>query len=81
MMARVAIGHTGRQMKVSADMVLAFTLIHLAALFRVVLPLLLPSAYPYLTGVSGLLWLGAFTIFLLRYTPMLIKPRVDGRPG
>jgi uncharacterized protein involved in response to NO len=81
MMARVAIGHTGRQMRVRADMVLAFTLIHLAALFRVVLPLLLPSAYPYLTQVSGLLWLGAFSIFLLRYTSMLVKSRVDGKPG
>jgi len=37
----------------------------------------------YLTAVamSGILWVLAFGCFLIRYAPMLLRPRVDGRPG
>ncbi|MEN8131320.1 MAG: NnrS family protein [Pseudomonadota bacterium] len=81
MMARVAIGHTGHQMQVGVEMALSFALIHLAALFRVALPLLFPDQYPYLVWISGALWIAAFGIFLIRYIPILIKPRADGQPG
>ncbi|HMO04786.1 MAG TPA: NnrS family protein [Kiritimatiellia bacterium] len=81
MMCRVTIGHTGRAFVLPHGTVSAFVLITLAALTRVGLPLIAPSAY--LTGVkiSAVLWMAAFSIYLVQYGPMLFKPRADGRPG
>lgn len=81
MMARVALGHTGRAMQAAAPTVLAFVLVNLAALVRVVPPLLDPSRYSQWLVVSGLLWVAGFAAFLWVYAPILIAPRLDGRPG
>jgi len=81
MMARVALGHTGRAMQAAAPTVLAFVLVNLAALVRVALPLIDPSRYSQWLVVSGLFWLAGFAAFLWVYTPILIAPRADGRPG
>jgi uncharacterized protein involved in response to NO len=40
MMARVALGHTGRPIQARPVMIAAFVLINLAAVIRVILPLL-----------------------------------------
>ena len=45
MMSRVALGHTGRPLRATATMRAAFALITVAALARVVAPILWPSAY------------------------------------
>jgi len=81
MMCRVTIGHTGRAFLLPRGTVTAFVLVTLAALARVGLPLIAPSAY--LTGVkiSAVLWMAAFAIYLVQYGPMLFQPRADGRPG
>ena len=34
-----------------------------------------------LVVLAAALWSVAFGIFLWGYTPMLIRPRVDGKPG
>ena len=81
MMARVSLGHTGREMKLNSWMVLAFILINVAAIFRVILPVFIHDYYLQLIQVAGWLWVVSFIIYLLVYTPMWIKPRVDGRPG
>jgi uncharacterized protein involved in response to NO len=31
--------------------------------------------------LSGLLWIAAFLIFVIVYTPILTQPRIDGQPG
>jgi uncharacterized protein involved in response to NO len=31
--------------------------------------------------LSGAFWCIAFALYLLVYTPILIRPRVDGKPG
>ena len=31
--------------------------------------------------VSGLFWVAAFGLFVVVYAPMLLRPRVDGKPG
>ena len=80
MMARVALGHTGRAMKAAKPMVVAFVLINLAAFLRVVPPIAFPDGYLYFVGASGVLWIMAFSIFLYLYTPMLFAPRVDAQP-
>jgi len=81
MMARVALGHTGRALKASNVMALAFVLINLAALFRVLFPALLPNWYGGLVMVSTYCWLAAFSLFAFYYSPILMSPRLDGQPG
>lgn len=81
MMARVTLGHTGREMRSSALTNLAFVLVNAAALARVVTPLVLPAAYGATLMVSGALWILAFGLFLWVHAPMLVRPRVDGSPG
>ena len=81
MMARVALGHTGRPLSVGAAMVVAFGLVNLSAVTRGLLPIVLPEWFSPLVVVSGLLWIAAFVIFIVIYTPILTQPRIDGRPG
>lgn len=81
MMARVALGHTGRMLVAPSAMAAAFVAINLAALVRVFLPLLVPDWYFASLVAAGTLWFVAFATFLVIYTPMLLRPRVDGKPG
>ena len=81
MMARVAIGHTGRQMQAHPLMGWAFALLLLAAVVRVLLPLAFPARYTLWIDIAGGLWLLAFLPFFLIYLPILTRPRVDGQPG
>lgn len=81
MMARVALGHTGRALRVSNAMALAFALLNLAALFRAILPGMFPDWYANLVLISTYCWLAAFSLFALYYSPILTTPRVDGRDG
>lgn len=81
MMARVSLGHTGRLLEPPAVMSWAFVAINLAALVRVVPPLLMPAMTTPAMLSSGLLWMVAFGLFVFVYAPMLLRPRVDGKPG
>lgn len=81
MMARVSVGHTGRPLKSADAIVASFVLINTAALVRVLLPVVMPAWYSQFVLFSALLWIAAFALFLYVYTPILIAPRVDGRPG
>ena len=81
MMARVSLGHTGRALRASNAIAIAFVLINLAALFRVLLPVALPNGYNLLIYGSTLLWLAAFSLFMFIYAPILTSPRIDGEEG
>ena len=81
MMARVSLGHTGRLLEPPPVMTWAFVAINLAALLRVVPPLLMPAITAPVMLASGLLWMAAFGLFVFVYAPMLLRPRVDGKPG
>ena len=81
MMARVALGHTGRMLEPAPLMTWAFVAVNLAALIRVALPLIFPTLYIQGIVAAGLLWMAAFSLFAALYTPMLLRPRVDGKPG
>lgn len=81
MMARVSLGHTGREMRSATVISIAFGLINLAALVRILLPIMMPNAYAGLITLAGGIWMVAFLLFAIIYAPILIKPRVDGRPG
>lgn len=81
MMARVALGHTGREMRSAPLTNAAFIMLNAAALVRVLLPLLLPAQYALWLDLSGGRWLLSFGLFLWIYGPILVARRVDGRPG
>ena len=77
MMARVSLGHTGRALKASNAMAVAFVLINVSAFIRVLLPMAFPDWYEQLIYVSTLCWLAAFSLFMLTYAPILTTPRND----
>nr|WP_136250029.1 NnrS family protein [Ningiella ruwaisensis] len=81
MMSRVSLGHTGRMLQTSSITVIAYVAIALAAISRSLLVWLVPAHITNLWVLSGLLWCLSFACFLWIYLPILISPRVDGRPG
>lgn len=78
MIARVTLGHTGRALEPPPGMTLAFILLNLACLSRVVLIGFFPLPALWL---AGLCWALAFALYAWRYGPMLLRARVDGHPG
>jgi uncharacterized protein involved in response to NO len=82
MMARVTLGHTGRDIQQSPRwLVLVFMALLLALLARVALPLLVPPWTLEWMALAQAAWLYAFAVFLWIYAPMLLRPRVDGQSG
>ena len=80
MMSRVSLGHTGRAIQASSLDAVAFGLIFLALIFRT----FGAQWAAYSTGsllIAAVLWCVAYGLFLIKYLPMLIRPRPDGRPG
>jgi hypothetical protein len=61
MMARVTLGHTGREMRSSGLTNLSFVLANLAAIARVLLPVVMPQGYKVSLYTSGLLWILVFS--------------------
>jgi len=78
MIARVTLGHTGRALEPPAGMTLAFILLQVACVSRVLLVMFWPLWGLWL---AGLCWLMAFALFAWGYAPMLVRARVDGHPG
>ncbi len=82
MMSRVALGHTGRNINDTGPLMpIAFALLNLGAAVRVGGPLFMMEKFNLWINIAGGLWILAFLAFVLVYTPILIRPRVDGRPG
>lgn len=81
MMARVALGHTGRPLQPAKAVEVAFGLLNLGALVRVFGPLVAPGIYTFWVHLSGGIWMICFLIFSIYYLPILVKPRIDGKPG
>lgn len=82
MMARVSLGHTGRSIHEPPRAIqVAFGILLLGAIVRTLLPPLLPgSLYAILIGLSQGLWILAFALFVVVFTPMLLAPRADATP-
>ncbi len=82
MMSRVALGHTGRNINDTGPLMpVAFVLLNIGALVRVFGPLFMVEKFNLWINIAGGLWMLAFLAFVWVYTPILIKPRIDGRPG
>lgn len=78
---RASLGHTGRPLVVSRSIGIAYLLLVAAAAVRVFGPALLPSAYLATIETAALLWIVAFAIYVVVYTPILTLSRVDGKSG
>lgn len=76
---RVSLGHTGRPLVLPNGSSLSYGLVHAGALARVAAALA-PSA-PVLLWAGAVLWAGAFVLFAVLHGPILLGPRVDGKPG
>jgi len=82
MMARVALGHTGRDIRKPPLAVgVALGLLATAVLTRVGLPLALPPYYSVALACSQALWIAAFVVFVAAYAPILMRERVEDVPG
>ena len=81
MITRTARGHTGRTLQVAPAEVLAYVLVALAAVMRVLMPLLWPDLLlVWLIGAAAA-WSVAFAIYVFIYVPWLTQTRLDGKDG
>lgn len=78
MLARVSLGHTGRPLELPGGFALAFVLLNLGGLFRVVG---VSFWYQPSLWLASICWVGAFAQYLYCYAPMLCRTRADGHPG
>lgn len=74
---RAALGHTGRPLVAPRPIVPAYLLVTAAAVLRVWGTWLVPDRYWQVLTLSVVLWIAAFAAFVLVYTPILLRPRVD----
>ncbi len=82
MMARISLGHTGRNIQQHSRLLApAFLALTAAFVARVILPMIAPMQYTLWIGVAQAAWLIAFALFVWIYAPILLKPRTDGMPG
>lgn len=82
MMARVILGHTGRNVFEPPALVgKIFAILFAGACVRILAVWVLPQWYWWWIVIAQCLWMLAFGLFVWLYAPMLIKPRVDKRYG
>ncbi|RZL93727.1 MAG: NnrS family protein [Variovorax sp.] len=81
MMVRTARGHTGRVLRADQVDTACFVLVLLAALVRILVPLVAPSQTLAAVLGSGAFWTLGFGLYAVRYWAVLTRPRLDGKPG
>lgn len=82
MMARVILGHTGRNVFEPPALVgKIFAILFAGACVRILAVWALPQWHWWWIVIAQCLWMLAFGLFVWLYAPMLIKPRVDKRYG
>lgn len=80
-MTRATLGHTGRPLRVHPSITIAYLVLTLSVVVRVFGPSALPLDYRTVVLVAAALWVMAFMPFLAVYGPILLRPRIDGKPG
>ncbi len=82
MMARIALGHTGRDIQQHSRLLAPiFMSLVVAYAARVLLPMFAPAHTLLWLGLAQAAWLIAFALFVWVYAPILVKSRADGKPG
>lgn len=77
MMARVSLGHSGRQLAVPRYMSISFAFVVAAAVVRALFPMLFDAQAETWWLVSGSLWALAFCLLLWFGMPIWLTPRAD----
>jgi uncharacterized protein involved in response to NO len=80
-MTRASLGHTGRPLKVSPAIALAYVLLVASTVLRVFGISVFPGHYLLTVSASGAAWMLCFGIFVVVYAPILMGPRADGKSG
>ncbi|HSD61331.1 MAG TPA: NnrS family protein [Burkholderiales bacterium] len=82
MASRVSLGHSGRPLVADTATWVAFLAVNAAAVGRVAaeMPWAVAVSGPLL-GLSAAVWLLAFCGWAVKYLPMVLMPRVDGKLG
>jgi uncharacterized protein involved in response to NO len=75
MMTRVSLGHTGRPLMTPRASVVGYALVTLAAILRCIAALA-PSVTLWV--LAAVAFAAAYVVFLIDYTPILLRPRADG---
>lgn len=78
MICRVTLGHTGRDLKVGRITAFSFVLIQIAAIIRVLGPMLIPEFKSDFIITAAVIWSLCFGLYLLVHGRMLFLPRPDG---
>jgi uncharacterized protein involved in response to NO len=81
MMTRTARGHTARALEADRIDTACYVLVLSSAIARVAIPLIAPQAALIAVGLSSALWSAGFGLFAVRYWPVLMRARLDGKPG
>lgn len=68
MMTRVALGHSGRAMTAGPFMVVAFALVNIATVLRLI-------GTPGLLPIAGVSWALGFAVYFFRFLPIMFAPR------
>ena len=79
MIIRISRGHTGRKVKFDVIDKAVLWIMILALVLRVVTPQLDPVSYRLWIELAATCWFIGFGILAWRSTPMLLRPRIDGR--
>jgi uncharacterized protein involved in response to NO len=80
MATRVICGHGGIALVADDFVWTLFWLLQVATLLRLASPLW-PGASGAMTASSAVVWSLVWLIWAIRFLPVLLKPRIDGRPG
>lgn len=80
-MTRASLGHTGRPLRVSSLIVVAYAVLIVSVFLRVFGASVLQLQYASTIAIAGALWILAFLLYSGVYAPILTTPRVDGKPG
>ncbi|HCI14851.1 MAG: NnrS [Gallionellales bacterium GWA2_60_142] len=80
MLIRISQGHTGRKVVFDKIDKLALRIMMLAFVLRIVAPLFHPASYMLWIASAAVCWFAAFALLATRYIPLLLRPRVDGKP-
>jgi uncharacterized protein involved in response to NO len=81
MISRVSLGHTGRILKAPSLINYGFIFIMIASSLRLFVVWMTGNSYGWASQLAALLWILGFSTFVLKYYPILISPRIDGKEG
>lgn len=79
MLIRVSLGHTGRKIIFTASDKWAVWIAGLAGFIKIVIPQAWPSTYQVSVLLSAICWAICFALLAWRLTPLLVRPRIDGK--